>query len=126
MNCSSLSNRYRKERADATTFVCKRQKNACVKLLRKNRKEFYTTPNVKYITKDKLFWKTVKASFTAKTLKNEKINLVKTNKIISDESKLLEVFNKYFANIIQNLVIDGLTNSCLDNGTVTIRKAMEK
>lgn len=60
------------------------------------------------MTKKKPFWKTVKASFRAKTLKNEKINLVKTNGIISDESKLVEVFSKYFRNIIQNLVLDGL------------------
>lgn len=80
-----------------------------MKLLRKNRKEeFYTTPNVKYMTKNKPFWKTVKASFRAKTLKNEKVNLVKTNGVISDESKLVKIFSKYFRNIIQNLVIDGL------------------
>lgn len=60
------------------------------------------------MTKTKPFWKTVKASLRAKTLKNEKINLVKTNGIISDESQLVEVFSKYSRNIIQNLVLDGL------------------
>ena len=60
------------------------------------------------MTKTKPFWKTVNASFRAKTLKNEKVNLVKTNGVISDESKLVKVFSKYFRNIIQNLVIDRL------------------
>ena len=104
-----MLNRYGKKKPDTIKFPYKRHRNACLKLLRKNRKEeFYTTPNVKYMTKSKPFWKTVKASFRAKTLKNEKINLVKTNGIISDESKLVEVLSKYFRNIIQNLVLDGL------------------
>ena len=107
-NSSRLLNRYGKKKPDTTTFPYKRQRKACLKLLRKNRKEFYTTPNVKYMTKNKPFWKTVKASFRAKTLKNEKVNLVKTNGVISDESKLVKVFSKYFRNIIQNLVIDRL------------------
>ena len=104
-----MLNRYGKKKTDTNTFPYKTQRNACLKLLRKYRKEeFYTTPNVKYMSKIKPFWKTVKASFRAKTLKNEKINLVKTNGIISDESKLVEVLSKYFRNIIQNLVLDGL------------------
>ena len=32
-----------------------------MKLLRKTKKEFYNNLNVKYITENKLFWKTVKA-----------------------------------------------------------------
>ena len=96
-----------------------------MKLLRKSKKEFYNNHNVKYITENKLFWKTVKPSFTDKTLKDERISLVENNKVVSDESKLVEIFGKYFANIVQNLGIDGLTNISSDNETVTIRKAIE-
>ena len=68
MNCSRLLNRYRKEITEGTRSAYKRQRNLCVKLLRKTKKEFYNTLNVKYITGNKLFWKTVKPSFTDKTL----------------------------------------------------------
>ena len=97
-----------------------------MKLLRKNTEEFYNNLNVKYITESKPFWKTVKPSFTDKTLKDERITLVENNKVVSDESKLVEIFSKYFGNIVQNLGIDGLTNISLDNDAVTIRQAIEK
>ena len=97
-----------------------------MKLLRKTKKEFYNNLNVKYITENKLFWKTVKPSFTDKTLKDERITLVQNNKVVSDESELLKIFSKYFGNIVQNLRIDGLTNTSSDNDAVTIRQAIEK
>ena len=64
MNRSWLLNRYRKEKTEATRSAYKRQKKFCVELLRKITKEFYNNVNVKCITKSKLFWKTVKPSFT--------------------------------------------------------------
>ena len=126
MNRSRLLNRYRKEKTEATRSAYKRQRNFCVKLLRKTKKEFYNNLNVKYITENKLFWKTVKPSFTDKTLKDERITLVENNKVVSDESELVEIFSKYFGNIVQNLEVDGLTNTSSDNDTVTIRQAIEK
>ena len=46
--------------------------------------------------------------------------------IVSDESELLEIFSKYFGNIVENLGIDGLTNISSYNDIVTIRKTIEK
>ena len=85
-----------------------------MKLLRKTKKEFSNNLNVKYITGIKLFWKTVKPSFAGKTLKDERITLVENNKVVSDESELVEILSKYFGNIVQNLGIDGLTNTSSD------------
>ena len=48
------------------------------------------------------------------------------NKVVSDENKLVEIFSKYFENIVQNLGIDDLTNTSSDNDAVSIRKAIEK
>ena len=125
MNRSRLLNRYRKEKSETTISAYKRQRNLCVKLLRKTKKEFYNNLNAKYINENKLFWKTVKP-FTDKTLKDERITLVENNKVVSDESELVEIFSKYFGNIVQNLGVDGLTNTSSDNDTVTIRQAIEK
>ena len=61
MNLSTLLNRYRKEKTEATRFAYKRQKNLCVKLLRKAKKEFYDNLNVKYITKNIFFLENRKA-----------------------------------------------------------------
>ena len=59
-------------------------------------------------------------------MKDERITLVENNKVVSDESKLVEIFNKYFGNVVQPLRIDGLTNISSYNDAVTIRKAIEK
>ena len=59
-------------------------------------------------------------------MKDERITLVENNKVVSDESELVEIFSKYFGNIVQNLGIDGLTNTSSDNDAVTIRQAIEK
>ena len=126
INRFRLFNRYRKEKTEATRSGYKKQENVWVKLLRKTKKEFYNNLNVKHNTENKLFWKTVKPSFTDKTLKDERITLVENNKVVSDESKLVEIFSKYFGNIVQNLGIDGLTNTSSDNDAVTIRQAIEK
>ena len=68
----------------------------------------------------------LKPSSRDKSLKGERITLVENNKVVSDESKLVEIFSKYFGNIVQNLGIDGLTNTSSDNDAVTIRQAIEK
>ena len=77
-----------------------------MKLLTKTKKEFCNNLNIKYITENKLFWKTVKLSFTDETSKDKIITLVE-NKVVSDESKLVEIFSKYFGNIVRNLGIEG-------------------
>ena len=48
-------------------------------------------------------------------MKGERITLVENNRVVSDESKLAEMFSKYFENIVQYLGIDALTNTSLDN-----------
>ena len=57
-------------------------------------------------------------------MKDEKINLVE-NKVVSDESELVEIF-KYFGNIVQNLGIDGLTNTSSDNDAVNYKISHRK
>ena len=55
-------------------------------------------------------------------MKDEKVTLVENNKVVSEESKLVEIFSKYFENIVQTLGIDGLSNTFSDNVAVTISK----
>ena len=125
MNRSRLLNRYRQEKQKQIDLHVK-DSHFCVKLLRKTKKEFYNNLNLKYITENKLFWKTVKPSFTDKTLKDERITLVENNKVVSDESKLVEIFSKYFGNTVQNLRRDGLTSISSDKIKKIIIKRIEK
>ena len=56
----------------------------------------YNNLNVKRITENKPFWKTVKPSFTDRTLKDDRITLLENNKVVSHESKLVEIFSCSF------------------------------
>ena len=58
-------------------------------------------------------------------MKDERIAFAENNRVNSDESKLVQIFSKYFRNVVQNLRIDSLTNISSDNDTVTIRKTIE-
>ena len=64
----------------------------------------------------------LKPSSRDKSLKGERITLVENNKVVSDESKLVEIFSNYFGNLVLNLEIDLVTNI----RKKTVRKAMEK
>ena len=75
MNRSRLLNRYRKEKNRSNKSVYKSQRTFCVKLIRKIKKDFYNNLNDKYITENKLFWKTVKPLFTDKIFKFERMTL---------------------------------------------------
>ena len=92
INRSRLLNRYRRGKTEGTRSGYKRQIFVCVKLLKETKKEFYNNLNVEYIMENKLFWKTVKPLFTEKTLKDERIPLIDNSRVVSDGSKLVEIF----------------------------------
>ena len=47
----------------------------------------------------------MKPCLTDKTLKDERITLIKNEKVVSDERELVKIFNEYFSNIARNLDI---------------------
>ena len=59
-------------------------------------------------------------------MKDQRITLVENNKVVSDKSKLVGIFSKYFGNIVQNLGIDSLKNISSYTDVVTTTKATEK
>ena len=72
-----------------------RQRNYCVKLPKRSKKEFYNNLNV---TDNKNFWKTIKPNFANKILMNEKIILVEDYKVVTAETD--------FENIVESLQIE--------------------
>ena len=64
-----LLNKYWKDNSARNLFAYKRQRNFCVKLLRKSKKNFYNNLNVKRITDKRKFCQTIKPNCTDKTLK---------------------------------------------------------
>ena len=76
MTWTSLLNKYRKDNSAGNLFAYKRQRNLCVKLLRKSKKLFYNNLHVTRITDNRKFWQIIKPNFADKTLKDETITLV--------------------------------------------------
>ena len=105
MNRSRLLNKFKKDNSEQNKWAYKKQRNLCVKLLKKAKRTFYNTLDVKKISDNKTFWKTIKPNFTEKTIKDQKITLVENDSVISEDSELVEVFSKYFESVVKNLNI---------------------
>ena len=74
-----LRNCYLKKRSEQSMTIrlsYVKQRNYCVPLLRKIKKDSYANLDVKDIVDSKQFWRTVKPLFSDKTQANEKITLV--------------------------------------------------
>ena len=99
MTRTRLLNKYRKYNSAENLFAYKRQRNLCVKLLRKSKKDFYNNLNVKRITDNRKFWQTIKPHFTDKTLRDERITLVEGDKIITEEKHVVKKFKDHFEKI---------------------------
>ena len=87
-------------------FTYKRQRNLCVKLLRKSKKVFYNNLNMKRITNNGKYWQTIKLNFTGKTLKDERITLVNRDKVITEEKDVVKKLKDLFEKIAETLKID--------------------
>ena len=70
MTRARLFNKLRKFNYPENQLAYKRQLNYCVKLLKRSKKDFYNNLNVKKVTDNKYFLKTIKPDFTDKTLKD--------------------------------------------------------
>ena len=83
----------------------KRQKNYCNRLYKRERAKYYENLNLKNITDNRKFWKTVKPFFGDKGASTNKIVLVENDQIINDDKEVAQKFNDYFDNAVKSLGI---------------------
>ena len=81
----------------------KKQRNFCVSLLRKVKREYSANLSEKNTTDNRKFWQTVKAFLSEENKTREKITLVKNEEIISDDVGVANTLNNYFSNVVKNL-----------------------
>ena len=84
---SKLRNKFLKSRSLSHKKAYNKRRNACVSLLRKTKKQYYSTLNVKNIVDNKKFWKTVKMYFSDKSNNFEKIFLIEQERVITSDSE---------------------------------------
>ena len=59
--------------------------------------------NIKQVSDNKLYRKSVKPFFNDKGFNSSKITLVEENNIISDEEEIANIMNNYFINVTKTL-----------------------
>ena len=101
------NHKFRKENLFIFELAYKRQRNFCTTLTKKTKRNFYNKLrnfynklSVNKIIDNKSFWKTMKPSFIDKTLKGEKVALVENDTTFSEENDVAEIFQFYFAGIV--------------------------
>ena len=100
---SKLRNKFNKEGNHINWCNYKRQRNHCFNILRKTKKEYFNSLNIKQVSDNKLFWKSVKPFLNDKGSSSSKITLVEENNIVSDEEEIADIMNNYFINITKTL-----------------------
>ena len=102
---SRLRNKYLKLNTVESRDAYKKQRNHCVSLLRKVKKN-YENLDPSPITDNNKFWTQVKPFFTDKTPRNSKIILSEGNEIISNPTTCGEIFNNFFSDAVEELDTD--------------------
>ena len=107
MKRSELATKYRSNPTEENNKAFKKQKNFCNRLYKKERKKYYENLDIKKLTDNKEFWKTIKPLFSNRTKSTQKICLKEGDKIISDDTEVANVLNKHFINSVRSLAETG-------------------
>ena len=101
MHRSKLKNIYNKCRTEDNWSNYKKQRNFFVNLLRKTKTEYFQKLNIKDLSDNRKFWKTIKPFFSNKGLNSNKLMLKENNRLITEEKELATVMNTFFVNITE-------------------------
>ena len=110
-----LRNNFLRKKTEETCKLYVKQRNKCVSLLKKAKKEYYQNLDEKNVIDNKKFWKTVKPLLSDKSVSREKINLTENEKMLTSESETAETLNNFFSNIVKKLEI----LKCNSNNSIT-------
>ena len=98
-----LKNIYSRKRTDVNCANDKKQRNVCVKLLRKTKNDYFQTLNIRDFSDNKKFWKTVKPYFSNKGLKSNKLFHKEKGNLVSNEKQLATKVSNFCINITKDL-----------------------
>ena len=102
---SKLRDVFLKNKTEENISNYSKQRNLCVTLLQKSKKEYFGNLNEKNLCDNKKFWSVVKPLLSNKVVSNEKIILVENDKIVENDKESATVLNNFFSNIIKSLGI---------------------
>ena len=107
-----LKNKCMKNLTEKNERNCTRQRNLCVKLLRKEKKNFFASLDTKNIADNKTFWQTGKSFFSDKTFDSDQFILINNHEIISDDENIAKTLNDFFSNVVQRYQPSRIFRDC--------------
>ena len=102
MKRSELENKYLKNRTNENLKSYEKQRNFCSKLYKKGTKKYHEMLDLKNVTDKKEFWKTVKPFLSDKVTTFPKTSLLEKGEIISDESKVANLFSNLYVDLVSD------------------------
>ena len=103
MTRSRLRNKYLKVKSAEWKIAYDKQRNYCVNLFRRTKKNYFANIYISSLTDNTKFWKTVKPTFSNRIFHKETINLVENDTNLSDDQAVTDTFNNHLNNIVKNL-----------------------
>ena len=116
MNRSRLKNKFHQNPNKLNESRYKQQRNYCVNLTRRVKKDYYANLDIKKVNDNRKFWGVLKPCFSDKSISKKKITLIEKDTIISEDADVAEIMNTFFAESVNNNNenIQGNTDKALD------------
>ena len=103
---TKLRNKFLKQKAKETRSAYNKQRNICVRILRKAKRSYFENLDINNLSDSRKFWGTVKPLFSNKVRLNDYITLKENDLLIRSEYKITNIFNTFFVNIVPNVGIE--------------------
>ena len=85
MTRARLRNKFLKDRSKENKSRYSKQRNYCASLIRKKKKDYYSNLDIKKVTHNKTFSRTVKPFLSDKIVSTERITLTDNGKVVATE-----------------------------------------
>ena len=102
---SKLRNKFLKDKTDEARTKYRKQRNICVHLLRRAKRNYYNDLNLSNVTDNRKFWKTIRPLFANKVKVKNKITLNEDSKSTKDDQQVANIFNSFFVNTASSIKI---------------------
>ena len=119
---------FERERTNESKIAYNKQRNICVSLLRKTKRDYFANLDTKIMKDNRTFWKTVNSLFSEKSYSKESISLINKDGLVTKNEDLAKTFNIFFSSIVKKLDIEHVPDdeSNLLNVEDPILKAIAK
>ena len=105
MTRSRLHNKYINMPTEANERNYKKYRNYCVNLFKREKRKYFDDIDIKKLTDNKKFWKTVNPLFSDRQTQDRKIVLVEGENIISEDKAVADTMDTFFAHAVEELNI---------------------